>query len=392
MNLVTGQFSESFPPIMDGVGNVVKNYAYWLNKKYGRAFVITPNFPGHTDDTDYRVLRYNSVGVITRHPYRTGIPNLDPFFMKAVRKVPFDIVHTHTPFSSGKIALETARRRNIPIIASFHSKYYDDFLVSLKIEKLARYGVSKVIDFYNSVDAVWTVNNSTAKTLREYGYEGPIEIMPNGIEYEPPADKEADREKVNQCLKLDGSELVFIFVGQMVWQKNTRVLLESLSVLKKKGLDFKMLMAGEGYALNELKALARELDIAERVIFLGNIKDREFLRTLYCRADFLLFPSLYDTFSLVVREAASQGCPSLLIEGSNAAEGVIDNVNGILAQDGPENIASRVLRALESPGLLIKVGENAQKTLYVSWETVVDRVYQRYLEIIRTYRRAHAFN
>jgi len=391
MDLVAGQFSESFPPIMDGVGNVVKNYAYWLNKKYGKAYVITPAFPGYTDDTEFKVLRYNSVGVITRYPYRTGIPNLDPFFMKAVKRVPFDIVHTHTPFSSGRIALEIARKRNIPIIASFHSKYYDDFLGSLKFEKLARYGVSKVIEFYNSVDAVWTVNQSTAKTLREYGYEGPIEVMPNGIEYEPPADRETDREKVNMRLNLGRSELVFIFVGQMVWQKNTRVLLESLSVLKKKGLDFKMLMAGEGYALNDLKTLARELDIAERVVFLGNIKDREYLRTLYCRADFLLFPSLYDTFSLVVREAASQGCPALLIENSNAAEGVIDGFNGILTQNGPENIASRVFEAVGSPGLLQKVGENAQKTLYVSWEKVVDRVYERYLEIVRTYRRAHAF-
>ena len=37
MRLTIGQFNESFPPIIDGVANVVKNYAYWMNKKYGRA-------------------------------------------------------------------------------------------------------------------------------------------------------------------------------------------------------------------------------------------------------------------------------------------------------------------------------------------------------------------
>jgi glycosyltransferase involved in cell wall biosynthesis len=392
MNLVTGQFSESFPPIMDGVGNVAKNYAYWLNKKYGTGYVVTPDYPRYVDNTDFRVLRYNSVGVITRYPYRTGIPNLDPVFMRAVRKVPFDIVHAHTPFSSGRIALDTARKRNIPIIASFHSKYYDDFLESFKLERIARFGVSKIIEFYNSVDAVWTVNNSTAKTLREYGFKGPIEVMQNGIEYEPPENKASDRMMVNRKLKLNESELVFIYVGQMVWQKNTRVLLESLSILKNKGLDFKMLMVGEGYALGELKTLAKELGIGNSVLFLGNIEDRDYLRTLYCRADFLLFPSLYDTFSLVVREAASQGCPALLIEDSNAAEGVTDEVNGILTENGPENIAARVLKVLETPGLLKKVGENANKSLYVNWETVVDRVYKRYLEIVRTYKRVHACN
>lgn len=392
MDLVTGQFSESYPPIMDGVGIVAKNYAYWLNKKYGKGYVVTPDYPGYVDDTDFGVLRYNSVGVITRYPYRTGIPNLDPSFMKAVRKVPFDIIHAHTPFSSGRIALDIARKRNIPIVASFHSKYYDDFLESFKIERIARFGVSKVIEFYNNVDAVWTVNMSTARTLREYGFQGPIEIMPNGIEYEPPKNKEADREAINRKLNLNRSELVFIYVGQMVWQKNTRVLLESLSVLREKGLDYKMLMIGEGYALDELKALAKEFGIGDRVIFLGRISDRDYLRTLYCRADFLLFPSLYDTFSLVVREAASQGCPALLIENSNAAEGVIDEVNGILAENSAQSIASRILKVLETPGLLEKVGENAKKSLYISWETVVDRVYERYLEIVKSYRRINACN
>ena len=129
------------------------------------------------------------------------------------------------------------------------------------------------------------------------------------------------------------------------------------------------------------------------MFFLGNIEeDRDYLRTLYCRADFLLFPLTIYTFSLVVREAASQGCPALLIEDPNAAEGVTDEVNGILTENGPENIAARVLKALETPGLLKKVGENANKSLYVNWETVVDRVYKRYLEIVRTYKRVHACN
>ncbi len=390
MGLVTGQFSESFPPIMDGVGNVAKNYAYWLNKKYGKGYVITPEYPKHIDDEDFSVLRYISVGVLTRYPYRTGVPNLDPAFMRTVRKVPFDLVHTHTPFSSGGIALEIAHKRNIPIIASFHSKYYDDFLESFKLEGIARFGLSKVIEFYNSVDSVWTVNNSTANTLREYGFNGQIEVVPNGIEYEPPENKIKDREKVNEKLNLNETELVFIYVGQMVWQKNTKVLLESLAILKKKGLVFKVLMVGQGYALNDLKTLAQELEIDDRVLFLGAVQDRDYLRSLYCRADFLLFPSLYDTFSLVVREAASQGCPALLIENSNASEGVTDNVTGFLTKDCPENIATRVLEILEVPGLLESVGANANKSLYFSWETIVDQVYERYCDIVKVYKRMHA--
>lgn len=390
MGMVIGQFSESFPPIMDGVGNVARNYAYWLNKKHGKSIIVTPQYPNYIDNEDFEVLRYSSIGVLTRPPYRTGVPQLDGRFMRKIRKVPFDVVHTHTPFSSGKVALDIARKRNIPIVASFHSKYYDDFLESFKIEGVARFGVSRIVDFYNSVDSVWTVNKSTAETLKEYGYKGNIEIIPNGTEYQPAENKGFEREKINSKLILGKNELVFIYVGQMVWQKNTKALLEALSIIKSNGIKFKMLMVGQGYALEDLKELSSSLNLSDVVMFQGAIHDRDYLRALYCRADLLLFPSLYDNASIVLREAASQGCPSLLIKGSNTAEGVIDNYNGFLADDGSDNIASRILSALKDTELMIKAGENAQKTIYTSWEVIVDDVYNRYNEIISAHRKINA--
>lgn len=390
MGLVTGQFSESFPPIMDGVGNVVKNYAYWLNKRYGSCYVVAPGFPKYIDNEEYEVMRYSSISVFTRPPYRTGIPTLDGLFMKKIKAVPFDIVHTHTPFSSGKMALDIARKRDIPIIASFHSKYYDDFLESFKIEGVARYGVLKVVEFYNSVDSVWTVNHSTADTLRDYGFKGHIEIVENGTEYQPSENRPAECDCVNKKLNLNSEELVFIYVGQMIWQKNTKVLLEALSILKNSGIRFKMIMVGQGYALEDLKELALSLGLDGSIKFLGAIHDRDYLKSLYCRANLLLFPSLYDNASIVLREASSQSCPSLLIKGSNTAEGVTDDFNGILSLDGSEKIAGRIQKAIERPEHLVDVGHNAYETIYTNWEKIVEDVYGRYREIVNVHRKLHA--
>ncbi len=390
MSFVIGQFSESFPPIMDGVGNVVKNYAYWLNRKYGSCYVVAPSFPKHVDKEDYEVLRYNSIGVVTRPPYRTGIPTWDGIFMRKIKNIPFDVVHTHTPFSSGKIALDTARKRGVPVIASFHSKYYDDFLESFKLEGVARFGVLKVVEFYNSVDSVWTVNRSTADTLRDYGYKGNIEIVANGTEYLPTENRDQACATVNQKLQLSEDELVLIYVGQMIWQKNTRTLLEALSVLKKAGVQFKMLMVGQGYALEDLKELAITLDLKDSVLFLGAIHDREYLKSLYCRAQLLLFPSLYDNASIVLREAASQSCPPLLIEGSNTAEGVEDGYNGFLSQNGAEAIGSRIREAVTNREAMAQVGLNAFRSIYTPWEGIVDDVYNRYREIVKSFKKMHA--
>jgi 1,2-diacylglycerol 3-alpha-glucosyltransferase len=387
MGLITGQFNEAFTPILDGVTNVVKNYTYWLNRKYGISYVITPHFPNYIDKEDYEVIRYYSFSVPRRPPYRVGVPAFDIQFMRKIRDIPFDLVHAHCPFSSGRIALSTARRRGIPVIATFHSKYYDDLRESLRFEGAARIGVSMIVDFYNSVDYVWTVNNGTAGTLREYGYKGPIEIVNNGTEFESSCDKDAEADFVNRKLGLKPNDLVFLFVGQLIWQKNIKTLTEALAELKAMDLDYKMLFVGMGYAEEELKDMVEELNISDRVLFLGSIQDRSYLKSLFCRANLLLFPSIYDNASIVVNEAASQKCPSLLIEGSNTAEGIVDGFNGFLTKDSPRAIANRIYDASSKREYLARIGENAYKTVYKNWESIVDEVYGRYTEIVKAYRR-----
>ena len=386
MGLITGQFNEAFTPIMDGVTNVVRNYAYWLNKKYGVSYVITPHFPKYTDREEYEVIRYHSFSVPRRPPYRTGVPAFDIQFMRRIRNIPFDIVHAHSPFSAGRIAMSIAHKRGIPVIASFHSKYYDDLLESLKFEGAARIGVSVIVDFYNQADFVWTVNNATAGTLREYGYKGHIEVVNNGTEFETARDRNQEGRQVNERLNLKPDELVFLYVGQLVWQKNLKTLINALALLRDMGMEYRMLMAGMGYAANDLKKMAEDLDLTDRVIFLGAVLDRKYLKSLFCRADLLLFPSVYDNASIVVQEAASQKCPPLLIRGSNTAEGVIDGVNGLLCENSPEAIAQKIHDGVHRYDLS-RIGEKAHETLYRNWESIVDEVCGRYKEIVNAYKR-----
>jgi len=383
MKLITGQFSDAFLPIMDGVVNVVKNYADWEHRTYGSSYVITPDFPDYEDKEPYSVIRYPSIPIPFRSPYRQGLPSLNPEFMKTIIQIPFNLVHTHSPFSAGRLGLYVARKKEIPVIASFHSKYYDDLYGALKVEALARIGVNRIVEFYESVDYVWTVNNGTADTLREYGYKGDIDIIPNGTDFSPVSNHEARRKEVNEKLHLQEHDTVFLYVGQLVWQKNLKTVFESLASLKSLEVPYKMLIVGRGYAQDEMKEMAISLGVQDDVLFLGSILDRDYLKSLYCRADLFLFPSVYDNASIAVREAAAVGCPSLLIDGSNTAEGVIDNYNGFLADNDDHSIASRIVLALSSKEKLKEVGMMAQKTIYVNWENVMEEVNQKYIEIAK---------
>ena len=113
------------------------------------------------------------------------------------------------------------------------------------------------------------------------------------------------------------------------------------------------------------------------------IYDREKVRTYFSRADLLLFPSIYDTSGLVVKEAAACGCASALIKETCAAEGVEDGISGILAEeDSAESFAKAIIDALKVPGLLKTLGKGAEDKVYLSWEDSVKIAADRYHYVI----------
>ena len=149
---------------------------------------------------------------------------------------------------------------------------------------------------------------------------------------------------------------------------------------------FRMVFAGTGQDEGRLRRMIRRLGLEEQTVFTGNITDRTLLASLYARADLMLFPSLYDTSSLVQVEAASQGTAALYVRGAVTAETVTEGVNGFLAEDDPEAYAEAILALMADPGRLREAGENARRDLYVSWKDVARKVFRRYRELVRGYR------
>lgn len=387
--LISGQFNDAFTPVMDGVTNVVKNYAYWLDKKYGECYVATPAYPGYIDREEFPVLRYYSIPLKNREPYRIGLELLDINFRKTIKSIPFDIVHVHSPFTSGAIALQIAKKKNIPIVATFHSKFYDDFKQVLKIDAFAKICTRIVIDFFNRVDQVWTVSKGAADTLHEYGYKGKVEIIPNGSDFIVPDNMDELVRQTEVKLNLTRDDLVFLFVGQHIWQKNIKMIVDALHQVSQHNIPFKMFFVGDGYAREELQDYVRELNMSGTITFLGKILDRDYLRSLFARADLFLFPSIYDNAPIVVQEAAAVGTPSLVVAKSNAAEGIVDNVNGFFSDNDSNSYANRIIQISRDRETLKHIGEKARITIARKWENIVDEVYERYLEIVQQYKRRH---
>ncbi len=376
-----GQFTDSFPPITDGVSNVVENYCKYLNNSYADCLVVTPGDAGEIDYSKYayevKTVRY--IDVPFRNEYKYGLGTLDRKAYKDLQLTDFDIIHTHSPFSAGVLARKIASHKKIPMVATFHSKYKDDFMHALKSNMIASTVAYFISKFYEKADEVWAVTKSSSQVLRDYGYKGEIYIMQNGCDFEPKRNDDKLNEQINKMYGISSDQKVLLYVGQQIWQKNLELLLKSVAKLKETNKNFKLLMVGGGQNEDEIKLLSSKLKLDDNIIFAGRILDRALLQNVFSRADLFLFPSFYDTSGIVVKEAAASYTPALLMKGANAADDITDGYNGFLCQDNNAGCYSaKLCEIINNQDLLNNAGENAAKTLCTHWREVVKQVYQRY--------------
>ena len=370
-----GLFNESFPPVMDGVAVCIENYAHWMQEKVGGVAVVTPRNPGADySDKAYEVLDYLSIPVPFRAPYVTGISEMDPAFLKQLLQRRFKIVHAHSPFVAGKTAARVARLQKIPLVATFHSKYREDFARVIPGQAMLDVIIKEIVRFYKKADAVWVPQESVKDVLYSYGYKGPIDVMPNGCDlagdYPDSYFKEA-----RAFLGLEEGLFTLLYVGQHIWEKNLRFTIEALARVKY--LPFRMFFVGTGYAEGEMKELVERLGIADKVTFVGRVTDRELLKKYYAAADLFLFPSLYDTDGLVVREAVALSTPSVMLREASASGMLTDGETGFRI-DGTLDAFEALLRALAAdPGRRQAVGR-AARGIVRSWQDVAEEALDRY--------------
>ncbi len=383
---VYGLFNDSFPPVLDGVTLTVQNYVRWLTTFGKRTCVVTPWNPVKPSHDGYDLYRYFSLSIASRKPYRYGYPKLDPFIWHKMRTVPFALVHSHCPFSSGRLALYAARKQHVPLIATFHSKYRTDLEHSLPGWMVKRI-MSRVMTFFDAADEVWIPQAKVEETVREYGYKGKLTVVENGIDLEMSDFASIKAFKAEQRLKLGYTPetMVLLFVGQHIREKGVLLIIRAMDKLRD--LPVKMEFIGTGYATEEMNNLIRQLHLEDKVTLNGVISDREVLKSYYGAADMFLFPSRYDNAPLVVREAAMMGTPAVLIAGSTASEVIKDGFNGFLVEESPESYASRIRSLYNDRSAIQEAAEGASKTLTRSWREVMEEVVGRYEEIIERYGR-----
>ena len=288
-----------------------------------------------------------------------------------------------------KFMLKVAKHQNIPAVATFHSNMRPIFRQVFKSKWLAERWVQALGKRYNKFDEVFVCSPIVGQQCRSFGYTGKITYLPYGTEIQRCENVEEKRKIANEKFGLQEDELVFIHVGRVEKLKRIDFILDSLKILKDKGVKFKFYVIGTGSDFKKMLKHKSKLGFTdEEVVFTGFVSNEDMLKYL-ARADMLLFPSLYDNFGLVKVEAAAYSTPACFIEGSCAGYGVTNDVNGYLSKDSVQDFAETVLKAISDRKKLKEVGQNASRDLYISWEECTDLYLKRLQEISRSFKDAN---
>lgn len=280
--------------------------------------------------------------------------------------------------------MKYAKENNIPTVGTLHSKYYEDFLQATHHRPLATFLNRRVMQFYQRTDQLMTVSETTKKTMQTYGFSKPIEVFYNGTHFQKWDVSAMELNALKRELGID-QQVVLLFVGQLIWQKNFKVILDSLAILNRRRFPFKMVVVGHGRNRRDILAYHRHLNLTQVVSFVGRIDDNRTLSKYYQLADVMLFPSLYDNDPMVIKEAAVHGLPSIVATFSNASEKIRHQDNGFILPATPEEIASGIEAIFKHPKLLKEVGVQAQKTLATSWEETLGGLISVYRKVIERF-------
>ena len=380
--------NDSFPPVIDGVANVVTNYAEKLTAEHGAEVVVgTPRYP----DADYaaypyRVVPYQSFDTAALFSgYRTGNP-FSPKYVAELAEFRPDVIHTHCPAASTMLARLLREQTGAPVVFTYHTKYDVDIGRVMKLKLAAKETIRTMVSQIEAGDEVWVVRRGAGENLKALGYEGDVIVMQNGVDFARGRVSEAEVAAATAGCDLPAGVPVYLFVGRLMSYKGLPLILDALGLLRRRGRDFRMVFIGKGPDREALERQAAELGVADRCIFTGPIYDRETLRAWNTRADLFLFPSTFDTNGLVVREAAACGLAGALIAGSCAAEGVTDGRNGFLIEETPEALAALLERVGGDLPLLRAVGQRAMDEIYLSWSDAVAAAEARYAAVLELHR------
>ncbi len=295
---------------------------------------------------------------------------MGPRIKKRLERYKPDVIHISTPSPLGYYALKYAKAHNVPVVSIYHThflsyvKYYTKgtpILTQALEGALAYHNRS----FYDRCDLVYVPTDEIIEELSEKDFDTSNMILwQRGINTELFNPAKRDKAYLRGLTGKEGLDV--LFASRLVWEKNLETLIGIYDLLMQSDMNYNLIIAGEGVALEELEKRL------PKAIFLGYI-EHEMLSKVYASSDYFVFTSDTETYGNVVAEAMASGLPCICADGGGVRSIIQHGVNGFLCNVHDAADYIRMIDILQNhPSLRDAITSRARAdAVRLDWDSLV---------------------
>jgi 1,2-diacylglycerol 3-alpha-glucosyltransferase len=303
-----GFFTEVYHPVVNGVVASIDALAGGLRELGHEVYCFAPSAPGHTHD-EAPVYRIPSLPLPTSSAYRLTVPVVSRRRRESIINR-LQVIHAHSPFVTGWMAMRYARRLRIPLVYTYHTRL-EEYAHYVPFEENATRRAASTLtrNYANSADAVIVPTAAMRDRLLELGVHAAIEVIPTGIDLKL-FHSGSHKPQIRAAMGVREGERFLLTVSRLAREKNVELLIRALGLCRRPA---RLIVAGDGPRREALEETARECGVTERVHFIGEV-DRSRLPDLYANADAFVFASTTETQGIVLVEAMAAGAAIVAAE------------------------------------------------------------------------------
>ena len=376
-----GLFTDTYFPQVSGVATSIRTLKTELEKLGHTVFIFTTTDKDVNRYEDWQIIRIPSVPFFAFKDRRIAYRGFSTA-LEIARQYQLDIIHTQTEFSLGLLGVWIAKELRIPVVHTYHTQY-EDYVRYIAKGMVIRPSMVKYIvrGFMSDLDGVICPSEIVYDLLMKYKVKVEKRVIPTGIElakFERPEITAENIADLREKLGISNQETMLLSLSRVSYEKNIQAVLAALPAVLEENPDVKLVVAGDGPYLSDLKAQAKRLNITDAVIFTGMIAPSE-TALYYKAADFFISASTSETQGLTYLESLASGTP-IIAHGNPYLDNVInDKMFGTLYYE-ERDLAGAILEAvIATPDLDEK--SLAAKLYEISAENFGRRVYEFYLDL-----------
>ncbi|MCW1052500.1 glycosyltransferase family 4 protein [Streptococcus anginosus] len=377
-----GLFTDTYFPQVSGVATSIRTLKTELEKLGHTVFIFTTTDKDVNRYEDWQIIRIPSVPFFAFKDRRIAYRGFSTA-LEIARQYQLDIIHTQTEFSLGLLGVWIAKELRIPVVHTYHTQY-EDYVRYIAKGMVIRPSMVKYIvrGFMSDLDGVICPSEIVYDLLMKYKVKVEKRVIPTGIElakFERPEITSENIADLREKLGISNQETMLLSLSRVSYEKNIQAVLAALPAVLEENPDVKLVVAGDGPYLSDLKAQAKRLNITDAVIFTGMIAPSE-TALYYKAADFFISASTSETQGLTYLESLASGTP-IIAHGNPYLDNVInDKMFGTLYYEERDLTGAILEAVIATPDLDEK--SLAAKLYEISAENFGRRVYEFYLDLI----------